>query len=373
MGLSHMLCIGYGVYPPSTTEEVWATIFSMSIGASLFACIVGSITAVLLSLDSTSANFQTYMNEANAYFAHRQVPSELRKKVKSYLSMRWSQRHGERMQYIEEGELVKSSSVKMYDEDKVLDNLSPYLRKELALSAVKFMLNKNPVFANSFFPVNLCHFLAQSLRECLFLEGQTIIYENSVADALYFIRKGKVEVKKLGKTFGTHSEGSYIGELPFLFKNTIKFQPCLYNAESIAVEAYLLSGADFEKTCEHFPDLPAVMRLVAKQRIVKLHLERYIATDESSAVYEMDKRKAESLQAERIGQLTKLFREKKKSITPEESKESIDEFENFGGREFRVRTHVIEEENDDFIEEEDIGVDCAELVELREAVGTIKK
>jgi len=67
MGLSHMLCIGYGVYPPSTTEEVWATIFSMSIGASLFACIVGSITAVLLSLDSTSANFQTYMNEANLF------------------------------------------------------------------------------------------------------------------------------------------------------------------------------------------------------------------------------------------------------------------------------------------------------------------
>jgi len=58
MGLSHMLCIGYGVFPPSNTSEAWATILSMSIGASLFACIVGSITAVLLSLDSAGDNFQ---------------------------------------------------------------------------------------------------------------------------------------------------------------------------------------------------------------------------------------------------------------------------------------------------------------------------
>ena len=127
----------------------------MSVGASLFACIVGSITAVLLSLDSASANFQTYMNEANAYFAHRQVPPKLRKKVKTYLSMRWSQRHGERMQYIEEGEFIKSSGIKMYDEGKILSNLSPYLRKELSLAAVKFMLRKNPVFSDSFFCDNL--------------------------------------------------------------------------------------------------------------------------------------------------------------------------------------------------------------------------
>jgi len=32
--LSHMLCIGYGRYPPQSVTDVWMTIVSMLIGAT---------------------------------------------------------------------------------------------------------------------------------------------------------------------------------------------------------------------------------------------------------------------------------------------------------------------------------------------------
>ncbi|KAJ1454291.1 hypothetical protein M885DRAFT_420819, partial [Pelagophyceae sp. CCMP2097] len=47
--LSHMLCIGYGTLSaPVSVTEVWLTTISMTLGASLFAAIIGSITALFL-------------------------------------------------------------------------------------------------------------------------------------------------------------------------------------------------------------------------------------------------------------------------------------------------------------------------------------
>ena len=306
---------------------------------------------------------QHYMNEANAYFDHRQVPLELRAKIKIYLSMRWSQRHGERMQFIDEGdEFIKSSGIKMYDEEKILGSLSPYLKvreprgrraysrwisrngcrhdgyihyftkltlsihlarlvwfaraslkmrtislrsaqRELSLTAVKFMLNKNPVFADSFFPVNVSHHLAQKLKETLFMHGNTLVWENEPPERLYFIRKGKVDVSKFGTRFGTHSEGSYIGELPFLFPETIKFQPTAIMASSLAVEAYELSSADFQSITTSFPDVLTIMRLVAEQRLQKLHLQKYIPTSSTDKAYVEDNLRLENLQQERVAQV----------------------------------------------------------------------
>ena len=42
---------------PATLVEVWLTTISMFLGASMFAGIVGSITAVLLNIESPSAKY----------------------------------------------------------------------------------------------------------------------------------------------------------------------------------------------------------------------------------------------------------------------------------------------------------------------------
>ena len=51
--LSHMLCIGYGRYPPYSTVDVWLTMISMLTGATCYALFVGHSTTIIQSFDTS--------------------------------------------------------------------------------------------------------------------------------------------------------------------------------------------------------------------------------------------------------------------------------------------------------------------------------
>ena len=55
--ISHMLCIGFGRWPPQNTTEVWTTIISMLIGASLYAMFIGHISTLIHSTHSSSRQY----------------------------------------------------------------------------------------------------------------------------------------------------------------------------------------------------------------------------------------------------------------------------------------------------------------------------
>ena len=55
--ISHMLCIGFGRWPPQNTTEVWITIISMLIGASLYAMFIGHISTLIHSAHSASTKY----------------------------------------------------------------------------------------------------------------------------------------------------------------------------------------------------------------------------------------------------------------------------------------------------------------------------
>ena len=55
--ISHMLCIGFGRWPPQNTTEVWITIISMLIGASLYAMFIGHISTLIHSFHSSSRQY----------------------------------------------------------------------------------------------------------------------------------------------------------------------------------------------------------------------------------------------------------------------------------------------------------------------------
>ena len=51
--LSHMLCIGYGRYPPQCVSDVWLTIISMLTGATFYALFVGQSTSLIQTFDTS--------------------------------------------------------------------------------------------------------------------------------------------------------------------------------------------------------------------------------------------------------------------------------------------------------------------------------
>lgn len=70
--MSHMLCIGYGLYPPIGMADVWLTILSMIVGATCFAMFVGHATALIQSLDSCRRQYQEKVG-AVSFFQSRAV------------------------------------------------------------------------------------------------------------------------------------------------------------------------------------------------------------------------------------------------------------------------------------------------------------
>lgn len=64
--MSHMLCIGYGLYPPIGMADVWLTILSMIVGATCFAMFVGHATALIQSLDSSRRQYQEKVSDFKA-------------------------------------------------------------------------------------------------------------------------------------------------------------------------------------------------------------------------------------------------------------------------------------------------------------------
>lgn len=51
--ISHMLCIGFGRWPPQNITEAWLTIVSMMVGATFYALFIGNMSTLLLSIDSS--------------------------------------------------------------------------------------------------------------------------------------------------------------------------------------------------------------------------------------------------------------------------------------------------------------------------------
>ena len=56
--LSHMLCIGYGRYPPQNIPETCITISSMMTGATFYALFIAYSINVIQTMDSPSRNYK---------------------------------------------------------------------------------------------------------------------------------------------------------------------------------------------------------------------------------------------------------------------------------------------------------------------------
>ena len=55
--LSHMLCIGYGRYPPANLSEAYITIFSMITGATFYALFIAHSMAYIQHVDSARRQY----------------------------------------------------------------------------------------------------------------------------------------------------------------------------------------------------------------------------------------------------------------------------------------------------------------------------
>ncbi|CAI8015380.1 Potassium/sodium hyperpolarization-activated cyclic nucleotide-gated channel 3, partial [Geodia barretti] len=186
--ISHMLCIGFGRFPPQNITEVWVTIISMLIGASLYAMFIGHISTLIHSADSSSRKYKEkkwYITDLNAnlrytaqleqveeYARYRKLPLAMKQKVYEYYYQRY---HGH-----------------MFNEQDILNELSHPLMVEILNYTCQELIRVVPFFASA--SEAFITSIITRVSFDVFLPGDYVTQYGTIGTKMYFIQHGVLDV-----------------------------------------------------------------------------------------------------------------------------------------------------------------------------------
>jgi len=142
------------------------------------------------------------MDTLNIFMYKRKMPRPLQKRVRNYY------------EYL--------LAIHGMDDQTMLSNLPEHLRFDVSLFLNRDLISKVPFFRNC--EEGFIKRLAVDLSPRLFSPGETIIKAGDIGDEMYFISKGKVEIRSAeGNLLGTFGSGSFFGEIALVFQCLVRF------------------------------------------------------------------------------------------------------------------------------------------------------
>ncbi|XP_070829135.1 potassium/sodium hyperpolarization-activated cyclic nucleotide-gated channel 3-like [Chaetodon trifascialis] len=242
--MSHMLCIGYGLYPPIGMADVWLTILSMIVGATCFAMFVGHATALIQSLDSSRRQYQEKYKQVEQYMSFHKLPADMRQRIHEYYEHRYQG--------------------KMFDEESILEELNEPLREEIINFNCRKLVASMPLFANA--DPNFVTSMLTKLRFEVFQPGDYIIREGTIGKKMYFIQHGVVSVLTKSSKDTKLSDGSYFGEICLLTRGR---RTASVRADNYC-RLYSLSVDNFNEVLEEYPMMRRAFETVALDRLDRI-------------------------------------------------------------------------------------------------------
>ncbi|XP_071446391.1 potassium/sodium hyperpolarization-activated cyclic nucleotide-gated channel 3 isoform X1 [Hetaerina americana] len=243
--MSHMLCIGYGRFPPQSLTDMWLTMLSMISGATCYALFLGHATNLIQSLDSSRRQYREKVKQVEEYMAYRKLPREMRQRITEYFEHRYQG--------------------KFFDEEAILGELSEKLREDVINYNCRSLVASVPFFANA--DSNFVSDVVTKLRYEVFQPGDIIIKEGTIGTKMYFIQEGIVDIVMAnGEVATSLSDGSYFGEICLLTNAR--------RVASVRAETYCnlfsLSVEHFNAVLDQYPLMRRTMESVAAERLNKI-------------------------------------------------------------------------------------------------------
>ncbi|ENN70212.1 hypothetical protein YQE_12998, partial [Dendroctonus ponderosae] len=243
--MSHMLCIGYGRFPPQSLTDMWLTMLSMISGATCYALFLGHATNLIQSLDSSRRQYREKVKQVEEYMAYRKLPREMRQRITEYFEHRYQG--------------------KFFDEEIILGELSEKLREDVINYNCRSLVASVPFFANA--DSNFVSDVVTKLKYEVFQPGDIIIKEGTIGTKMYFIQEGIVDIVMAnGEVATSLSDGSYFGEICLLTNAR--------RVASVRAETYCnlfsLSVDHFNAVLDQYPLMRRTMESVAAERLNKI-------------------------------------------------------------------------------------------------------
>lgn len=196
-----MITIGYGdIFAISYNEKICA-ICAMMVSCGVFAYILGNISNVVNKKNELEAVHRTRVISLNSYMKQKDLPHELRFRVRRYLDYIWEHQERNKM-----------------EEDEILELLSEPLREEIYANTRGPVFKTYELFANfnPNFPAALC---AELIPE-VFAPGDSVFDEGEKTYKMYFLLSGTVDIyhKQSSSSFRQLRKTAFFGEIGFFAK-----------------------------------------------------------------------------------------------------------------------------------------------------------
>ncbi|XP_076317269.1 potassium/sodium hyperpolarization-activated cyclic nucleotide-gated channel 2-like isoform X2 [Tachypleus tridentatus] len=243
--MSHMLCIGYGRFPPQSLTDMWLTLLSMISGAICYALFLGHTTNLIQSLDSSRRQYREKLKQVEEYMAYRKLPRDLRHRITDYFEHRYQGKY--------------------FDENAILGELSEKLREDVINFNCRSLVASVPFFSNA--DSNFVNDVVTKLEYEVFQPGDIIIKEGTLGTKMYFIQEGIVDIIMSNGIIATSlSDGSYFGEICLLTNAR--------RVASVRAETYCnlfsLSVEHFNTVLDMYPLMRRTMESIAAERLNKI-------------------------------------------------------------------------------------------------------
>uniref|UniRef100_A0ACD5ZQX4 Uncharacterized protein n=1 Tax=Avena sativa TaxID=4498 RepID=A0ACD5ZQX4_AVESA len=223
---------------------VWEVLFTKAIialGLLLFALLIGNMQNFLQSLGKRRLEMQLRRHDVEQWMSHRQLPEDLRRRVRSAERYRWMATRG-------------------VNEEELLKILPEDIQRDIRQHFFRF-LDKIPLFTLK--NCALSDAICDKLKQSLYISGTDILCEGHPVEKIVFVVRGKLETIGADGSRTSFNEEAVCGaellswyleqslvkrdgnpEIRWMSTRTVR---CLTN-----VEAFVLQASDLEEAILQF-------------------------------------------------------------------------------------------------------------------------
>ncbi|KAJ3156239.1 anaphase-promoting complex subunit Hcn1 [Geranomyces michiganensis] len=237
-------------FRPKQIGEQWNLILSAIISAGLHGAVLGTVSALINSLDPLGRMYKQKIEEVNEYMKYKGIGVDIRKKVREYFHLKYRGKY--------------------FDEAHILHELNDSLRQEIVIHNCRELITQVSFLCRNVGDGRDENFLgriAMALKPVYYVTGDTIFEQGRVGNEMYFIIFGSVEVIIGGRQIGSLTSGAFFGEVALLGQT-----PRTATIKAVSnVMAYQFDGSDFDTILFDFPDVAVMIRRVYEERMNRNH------------------------------------------------------------------------------------------------------